>query len=157
FSPRRCPQLRAPPAVGGSAGVRGEVGLWRRQILGLTPQALLLPRQERSSRRTGLLTRPDGSGEPSYMRKLPAGVIYRPHSGAKRLVEQTLSKDKKRGLVAPLQCSVKTRNAAWSLRPGVRFQSSVKTRKVAPNDLPRQARQRGEGSRQTLRVGASVS
>ena len=34
-----------------------------------------LPRQERSSRRTGLLTRPDGSGEPSYMRKLPAGVI----------------------------------------------------------------------------------
>ena len=29
----------------------------------------LLPRQERSSRRTGLLTRPDGSGEPSSMRK----------------------------------------------------------------------------------------
>src|SRR4051794_32480170 len=40
--------------------------------------SIILLRQERSSRRTGLLTRPDGSGEPSYMRNLLAGVILAP-------------------------------------------------------------------------------
>ena len=35
---------------------------------------VLLRRHERRSRRTALLSRPDGSGEPSYVRNFPAWV-----------------------------------------------------------------------------------
>src|SRR5438128_2377051 len=37
---------------------------------------MVLPRQGTSSRRTALLSRPDGSGEPSYVTNFLAGVIW---------------------------------------------------------------------------------
>src|SRR3979409_2508709 len=44
---------------------------------------LVLPRQVSSSRRTALLSRPDGSGEPSYVTKLLTGVIVPPSGGVR--------------------------------------------------------------------------
>jgi tetratricopeptide (TPR) repeat protein len=46
--------------------------------LPLAGASALLPRQERSTRGTALLSRPDGSGEPSHVSNLPDGGIYGP-------------------------------------------------------------------------------
>jgi hypothetical protein len=45
-----------------------------------TPARIVSPWQERSFCRTALPSRPDGSGEPSYVKNVPAGVITSPEA-----------------------------------------------------------------------------